>query len=198
MKTEAPLSPPSPSPSRPDFSSRPRRINLDQVVAVPGHGKLKIRPIRLEDEKAMILFHGRLSEESIYMRYFEYLGLDRRTSHERLQRICRNTPDSYAVVVERPGTKLHDPEIVAVGRLTQTDEPEVAAFDTLAVDGRQHDRLAKVLLARLAKLARAFGFQILTGELLIADHDGLNLCRSLGFSLQSAAEGGIVRVTLLL
>src|SRR5271163_4669238 len=78
----------------PDFAGRPRRINLEQIVAIKGYGKLKIRPIRLDDEQEMIRFHARLSEESVYMRFFEYLGLDRRISHERLIRTCTNTPES--------------------------------------------------------------------------------------------------------
>jgi len=45
-------------------------------------------------------------------------------------------------------------------------------------------------------LARAFGFEVLTSELLLADHDTLTLCRTLGFTLQSLPEGGMVRVTL--
>src|SRR5471032_2441924 len=115
----------------PDFGGRPRRISLDQIVAVKGHGKLNIRPIRLDDEKEMIRFHQCISEESIYMRYFEYLGLDRRTSHERLVRICTNTPESYAIVIERPATPRHPAAILAVGRLTKTSESDVASFDTL-------------------------------------------------------------------
>ena len=196
MKT-TPASPSAPPATRfPDFSGRPRRINLDQIVAVKGHGKLNIRPIRLEDEQEMIRFHERISEESIYMRYFEYLGLDRRTSHERLVRICTNTPDSYAIVVERPAA-LHRPAaILAVGRLTQTSEPYVATFDTLMIDEEKAPQLGKVLLNRLVKLAHAFGFQILTGELLVADHDTLNLCRALGFSLETLLQDCVVRVTL--
>lgn len=182
----------------PDFSGRPHRINLEQLVAVQGHGKLRIRPIRLDDEAAMVHFHRKISAESIYMRYFEYLGLDRRTSHDRLVRICMNTPDSYAVVMERAELKSQAGVILAVGRLTRTDEPLVATFDVLVIDDKQHDHLAKLLIARLAKIARAFGFQILTGELLVADHDNLNLCRSLGFSLQTVPEGGMVRATLSL
>jgi acetyltransferase len=178
----------------PDFGGRPRRINLDQTVAVKGHGKLKIRPIRLDDEPAMTRFHAGISEESIYMRYFEYLGLDRRTSHERLVRICTNTPESYAVVVERPENARHPAAILAVGRLTQTAEPYVACFDMLIVDAANTPRLGKLLLSRLIKLAHAFGFRVLTSELLVADHDTLNLCRTLGFSLQTLAQDGVVRV----
>jgi acetyltransferase len=180
----------------PDFSGRPRLINLDQTIAIKGHGKLKIRPIQLDDEEAMIDFHESISEESIYMRYFEYLGLDRRTSHERLVRICTNSPDSYAIVAEHPAVPHYPATILAVGRLTQTPEPGVATFDVLICDDENEPRLAKVLIQRLIKLAQAFGFQSLTGERLVADHDALSLCRALGFSLQTLPKDGLVRVTL--
>lgn len=182
----------------PDFGGRPKRINLDQILAIKGHGKLKIRPIRLDDEQEMIRFHERISEESIYMRYFEYLGLDRRTSHERLVRICTNTPESYAIVVEKPASPHHPAAILAVGRLTKTAETYVATFDTLMTDEEKAPQLGKVLLHRLVKLAHAFGFQVLTGEVLVADHDTLNLCRAVGFSLQTIPEDGLVHATLQL
>lgn len=181
---------------QPDFGGRPRRINLDQTVAVKGYGKLQIRPIRLDDEQEMIRFHEAISEESIYMRYFEYLGLDRRTSHERLIRICTNTPDSYAIVIEKPATQHQPAAILGVGRLTKTAEPDVATFDTLMIDDEKGPQLGKVLLGRLIKLAHAFGFKILTGELLVADHDATNLCRDLGFTLQTLPQDGLVLVTL--
>ena len=197
MKTTTLASSPAPPATRfPDFSGRPKRINLDEIAAVRGHGKLNIRPIRLDDEQEMIRFHEHISEESIYMRYFEYLGLDQRTLHERLVRICTNTPESYAIVVERPAA-LHRPAaIVAVGRLSKTSESYATTFDTLMVDEEKAPQLGKLLLNRLIKLAHAFGFQVLTGELLVADHDTLNLCRALGFSLQTLPEDGLVRVTL--
>ena len=197
MKTTTITSPSAPPATRlPDFGGHPKHFVLDQIVTVKGHGKLEIRPIRLDDEQEMIRFHERISEESIYMRYFEYLGLDRRTSHERLVRICANTSDSFAVVVERPSASHHPAAILAVGRLTKTLEPYVTTFDTLMTDGENATPLGKVLLNRLIKLAHAFGFQVLTGELLVADHDNLNLCRALGFSLQTLPQDGLVRVTL--
>jgi acetyltransferase len=180
----------------PDFCNRPRRINLEQLVAIKGYGKLIIRPIRQEDEAEMVRFHQRTPEESIYMRYFEYLGLDRRTSHERLVRICKNSAESYALVVERPAFRSRMAAILAVGRLTKTSEPLVATFDTLIAEETETSKLAKVLITRLIKWAHAFGFEILTSELLLADHDTLTLCRTLGFTLQSLPEGGMVRVTL--
>jgi acetyltransferase len=189
-------SPSTPASHLPDFGGRPHRIRLDQAIAVKGYGKLKIRPIRLDDEEEMTRFHAGISEESIHMRYFEYLGLDRRTSHERLVRICTNTPESYAIVIERPANAPRPAAILAVGRLTLTQEPHVATFDTLIVDEEKNSRLGKLLLNRLIKLTRAFGFQVLTGELLVADHDTLNLCRALGFTLHTVPEDGLVRTVL--
>jgi len=199
MKTITLTFPPTTSTSvtrLPDFGGRPRRINLDQIAAVKGYGKLKVRPIRLDDEQEMIRFHKSISEESIYMRYFEYLGLDRRTDHDRLVRICTNTPDSYAIVIERFATPHHPAAILAVGRLTRTSETYVATFDTLITDEEKTTALGKVLVKRLVTLARAFDFMVLTGELLVADHEGLNLCRALGFTLQTLSQDGLVRVTL--
>lgn len=179
----------------PDLMSRPEGINFSVAVAVKGFGKLKIRPIQLDDEEEMIAFHQRLSKESIYLRYFEFLGLDERTSHDRLIRICKNTVESYAIVMESAATPHRPESILAVGRISTTDKPYVATFDTLIVTEKNELHLAKVLIKQLVKLAQAFGFQTLTTELLVADHDTLNLCRGLGFSSHSLLEDGLVRVT---
>ncbi len=196
MKTATTSTLAPPEQHTPDFSGRPRRINLEQIVALKGHGKLKVRPIRLDDEEEMIRFHEQLSEESIYLRYFEYLGLDRRTSHERLCRICTNTPESYALVVERTATPHHSAAILAVGRLSITTEPYVATFDTLMTEEENRTKLGKILLNRLITLAHAFGFRILTSELLVDDHDAINLCRALGFTCQTLPEDGLVKATI--
>jgi osmotically-inducible protein OsmY len=91
----------------PDFTRASNRVKQDQTVLLKGYGKLKIHPIRLDDEQAMIRFHARLSEDSIYMRYFEYLKLEQRIEHERLVRICTNTSESYAIVMELTATALY-------------------------------------------------------------------------------------------
>jgi acetyltransferase len=195
MKTTLKPSPTPPIETLPHLRTPPKGFNFSQAIAVKGFGKLKIRPIQLDDEEEMIAFHQRLSKESIYMRYFEFLGLDERTSHDRLIRICKNGGESYAIVMEAAATAHRSKSILAVGRLTTTDKPYVATFDTLIVTEKSELHLAKVLLKQLVILARTFGFQTLTTELLVADHDTLNLCRGLGFSSHSLLEDGLVRVS---
>ena len=77
--------------------------------------RVTIRPIRPEDEPAMIKFHSELSERSVYLRWFQPLKLTQRTSHERLTRACFIDYDrEMALVAERPNA-AGEPEILAVG-----------------------------------------------------------------------------------
>jgi len=179
----------------PGFMAKSNNFDLEQTIQLKGHGRVKLRPIRLDDEPRMIKFHEALSEESIYLRYFEHISLDTRTLHERLAKVCANSTDSYAIVAESHGTKQHPSEILAVGRLTTTDLPGVAGFAMLVADKVQDTDLAREVLKRLFAIARAHDYHTLKGELLVADHDNLNLCRSFGFNLQTVPEDGIVKVT---
>ena len=50
----------------------------------------------------MVAFHERLSERSVYFRYFHLLNLSQRTAHERLTRMCFIDYDrGMALVAER-------------------------------------------------------------------------------------------------
>src|SRR5262249_40375982 len=50
--------------------------------------EVTIRPIRPEDEPLMIRFHEKLSERTVYLRYFQAIKLSARVAHERLTKIC--------------------------------------------------------------------------------------------------------------
>lgn len=179
----------------PGFLVAPRHCNLEHTVYLKEYGRIKFRPIHSEDEGRMIRFHETLSEESIYLRYFEHISLDTRTLHERLRRVCANTAESFAIVAEKRGTVREPAEILAVGRLTITETPDVAAFAILVSDAAQGTELPREMLKRLITLARAYGFSTLTGELLVADYDTLDLCKNFGFELHTVPEDGIVRVS---
>ena len=50
---------------------------------------MTIRPVRPEDEPALVRFHETLSDRSVYMRYLQPLLLSLRVAHSRLARIAR-------------------------------------------------------------------------------------------------------------
>ncbi len=63
-----------------------------------------VRPIRPEDELAMARFHERLSDRSVYLRYFHMEKLSERVAHERLLRKCFIDYDrEMALIVESTG-----------------------------------------------------------------------------------------------
>lgn len=79
-----------------------------------------IRPIRPEDEPAMVRFHETLSERTVHLRYFHPMELSARVAHDRLLRVVFSDYDREMVlVVERLGTTPRNREIIGVGRLSR-------------------------------------------------------------------------------
>ena len=102
----------------PRLAIRPYPRQYEQPWTAPDGASVLIRPIRPEDEPAMVQFHAELTEETVYSRYFEHLGLSQRTAHERLTRICFNDYDrEIALVAEetdarrRPADRRRGPPL---------------------------------------------------------------------------------------
>jgi acetyltransferase len=82
-------------------------------IALRDGAPITFRPIRLEDEPALVRFHRSLSDRSVYFRYFHQLTLGQRISHERLARICSAAGNQVITLV----AETNEENIVAVGRL---------------------------------------------------------------------------------
>jgi acetyltransferase len=173
-----------------------RRLRLRQTLRVREFGRLLLRPMTPEDEPLMVRFHQALSEETIYQRYFEHFCLESRTRHERLAGICANDDNSFALVAAVPAGPKTPAMILAVGRLSRTDDPSKADFALLVNDKAQGRGIGSALMKRLMLLARACGFRQLTGEVLVANHEMLYVCRQFSFSLRTLADDGLVEVCL--
>ena len=92
-----------------------------------------IRPIRPEDEPLMMEFHEKLSERSVYLRYFQPLKLTQRTAHERLTRACFIDYNREMALVAEGKNAAGETCILAVGRLSKLhgrEEAELAAVAT--------------------------------------------------------------------
>jgi acetyltransferase len=153
-----------------------------------------VRPIRPEDEPAMVKFHETLSERSVYLRYFHLMNLEQRTQHERLTRICFIDYDrEMALVAERRNPETGDSEILGVGRMTKvhgTHEAEVAVL----VSDRWHGRgLGKELLSRLLIVGAEEKLTKLTADILPDNRDVMRICEKLGFSLKHSLDDQVVR-----
>ena len=153
-----------------------------------------IRPIRPEDEPAMVGFHETLSERTVYLRYFHLMNLEQRTQHDRLTRICFIDYDrEMALVAERRNPETGECEILGVGRMMKvhgTNEAEVAVVISDKWQGRG---LGKELLARLLIVGADEKLTRLTADILPDNRDVMRICEKLGFTLKHSLDDEVVR-----
>ncbi|HEX5265550.1 MAG TPA: GNAT family N-acetyltransferase, partial [Acidimicrobiales bacterium] len=148
-----------------------------------------IRRMAPDDDDRLVEFHGRLSPETVYLRFF--------SAHPRLlpAEVNRFTHldqhDRVALVaVDAAGC------IQAVGRydrLPGTDEAEVAF---VVADDLQGQGLGRELLARLAPIARREGIRRLVAETLVGNQPMLKVFRASGLPTRTGLAGGVVQVTM--
>ena len=72
----------------PRSAIRPYPIQYVGKAVLKNAKRVTIRPILHQDEPLFIKFHETLSEQSVYLRYFQALKLSQRVTHERLMRRC--------------------------------------------------------------------------------------------------------------
>jgi acetyltransferase len=151
-----------------------------------------VRPIRPEDEPAMVYFHELLSEHSVYMRYFHHMQLSQRIAHERLTRICFVDYDREMVLV----AETADRAIVAAGRLSREHGTADAEFAVLVADPWQEQGLGTELLQTLVSIARQEKIRRVWGHILGENRAMQELARQMGFDLHYSLEEGLVEASL--
>src|ERR1041385_5986076 len=146
----------------------------------------------------MVKFHGTLSEQSVYYRYFTLLNLPQRIAHERLVRICFNDYDrEIALVVDCKNPKTGEHEILGVGRLSKVHGTDDGEFALLVSDQRQHLGIGTELLRSLVKIGRNEKLERIIGYILAENHAMLHVCRKVGFELRYDREGECKAIFLL-
>jgi acetyltransferase len=169
----------------PRAAIRPYPVHYIGEWAAPDGTRFTIRPIRPEDEPLMVRFHGELSEESVYARYFTYLKLAQRTAHERLTRICFIDYDrEMALVAETVDPESGDPVIAGVGRLSKSHGREEGEFAILIADRWQRRGLGTELLRRLVEIGRREGLDRIFAEMLAGNAGMRRASQAAGFELR--------------
>lgn len=169
----------------PRLAIRPYPVQYAQPFTSKQGETLLIRPIRPEDEPKLVVFHGGLSENSIYLRYFRVIQLKQRIDHERLSRICFIDYDREMVLV----AERDNGEVVAAGRLNKSHkQPWQAEFALLIADAFQGYGLGTEMLSRLLGIARQEGITQVIAYILGENRGMLHVCQKLGFRLVREAE----------
>ncbi len=176
---------------------RPYPIHLVSEWQMKDGKTVTIRPIRPEDEPAMIKFHEKLSERSVYLRFFQPLKLSSRTSHDRLTRACFIDYDrEMALIAEREVDG--EMQILAVGRMSELHGRNEAELAAVAIDEAQRQGLGTELYRRMIEVARAEKLDKVVSNMLPENREMRSLCTKLGFKMFSSLEDNMILAELKL
>lgn len=145
-----------------------------------------LRPIRSDDGDRLAEFHGRLSTQSVYRRFF---FVHPRLSAAEIERFTHVDYADRLALVATDGDRL-----IAVGRyehILGTEEAEVAFVVT---DEFQHRGLATLLLEHLAAAAIEHGITTFVAETLAENHEMIDVFMKSGFHVTAGHEDGSVTV----
>lgn len=178
---------------------RPYPLQYVSAWTMKNGSEVTIRPIRPEDEPAMVNFHKLLSDETVYLRYFHMAKLDTRIAHERLVRKCFIDYDrEMAVIAELTGSASQGSTIMGVGRLSRRPLSEEAELAVVVADRYQHQGLGGELIAQLIKIARAESVKRIVAEFHSENSAIRHLAAHGGAKVERTSDPMCFRVTVAL
>lgn len=175
----------------PQLAIRPYPFNYILAITLKDGTSVTLRPICPEDAPLMVQFHRELSENSVRQRFFEFMSLDQRVTHERLVRICFNDYDrEWAIVGEI--MQGQQKQIIGIGRLTRIPGIDHAQFKLMIMDAYHHLGLGTQLMQHLLNIAQQEKIKIIDGYILSENTGMLKICEKLGFTLYPQEQDPLI------
>jgi len=174
---------------------RPYPTALVERVVLPDGQAYQLRPIRPEDAPTIQAMFQRLESEDIRMRFFAPIA---ELSPALLARLTQLDYDrEMALLLTESDGGTAPPDLVGVVRLAADPDNEQAEFAITVRSDRKGHGIGYFLMQRIITYARGRGITSLRGDVLRENRLMLDLCRDLGFVLESLPEDPeIVRATL--
>ena len=171
----------------PRLAIRPYPNEYVRSVADRRGETLGIRPIRPEDEPAIVRFHATLSPETVRARYGTDLALADRTAHERLTRICFVDYDREIALIAETGDVSPIPEIVGVARLSRIHATDDAQLSLVVADAWHGRGIGTELLRSAVDVAAREGMHALVAALSPRNESMRRLLDRAGFTFEERA-----------
>ena len=166
--------------------------SYERLLELKNRALVHVRPVRADDEERLHEAFARMSERSVYFRFFSPLkrlpeDLARRLSHLDYQ-------DRFALcaVTHRPDDREHILGVARYDRVVGTDTAEVAVA---VVDEFQRQGIGTGLLKLLTEVAREHGVLRFVLIVLPENQSMLTLLRSLGWIHRAELRGGVLEIS---
>ncbi|HMA46433.1 MAG TPA: GNAT family N-acetyltransferase, partial [Frankiaceae bacterium] len=155
--------------------------------AVLADGRLvHLRPVRPQDAPALLELHDKLSETSLYMRFFTISPASARWFVDRVTR--PPAPEHAGLVAEVEG------RLVGVAAYERLDDPTSAEISFTVADAQHGRGVGTLLLEHLVAVARARGVTRFVGEILSNNVKMLTLLVDAGLSVSRRWRNGVICV----
>jgi RimJ/RimL family protein N-acetyltransferase len=165
--------------------------DLERDATLRDGGTIHLRAIRADDVARLQAFHGRLSRDSIFFRFFSPLPV---LTDERAAYFTTLDFERRLAIVAVEGS-ADDEQIVGVIRYDR-HETDVAEFALIVEDRLQHHGIGSILFWALVDAARTRGIRTFSADVLAENRRMLNLLRESGLPMQARRSGNALRVEL--
>jgi acetyltransferase len=177
------------------FAIQPYPSELEEVILSRGGTPFHLRPIRPEDEPALIRMVEACEPNDIRLRFFSAI---RRIGHAfaaRLTQIDYSREMAFVIQAEPKG----DADILGVARLIVDPNEEIAEFGIMVRSDQKGRGIGWMLMNSILAYARKRGFTEIYGEVLSENRTMLAMARDLGFVEKSHPDDiGLRKVTIRL
>jgi len=140
-----------------------------------------IRSACPNDEPLLVQFQQSLSQGSVYTRYFSYLPLERRTTHERLAKDCLDDKEQITLVAECQEGNPQRPCIRGIAQLMHEPATNQGEFSIAVCDTMQGKGLGTLLMQCLEEVGTERGMREIIGYILPENYAMLAVCKKLGY-----------------
>jgi acetyltransferase len=185
--------PTTPDSELPRLAIRPYPHEYLRDAATDQGVPLVVRPIRPEDEPAVVKFHAGLSEETVKARYGKVRSFKERTAHERLTRICYVDYDRQFALVAEAQT-ADGPEIAGIARVSRVPASEDRHLTLVVADAWQRHGIGGQLVRSAIEVARGERVANLVAEVAPDNVPMRELLASEGFTFED--RGGKLLASL--
>ncbi len=173
---------------------RPYPAELERVLPGADGRRFLLRPIRPEDEPALVRTFGRLTPEEVRYRFFVPMKFMDHLTAARFSQIDYDR--QMALVLVDPGTP-GEAEIHGVVRLIEDPDRERAEFAVVIEGSLAGHGLGHELMEAIIDYARARGIGELWGDVLADNRRMRQLAQRLGFRERAhPAEPGVLHLSL--
>jgi RimJ/RimL family protein N-acetyltransferase len=174
----------------PPMAAYPKELECEIVLR--DGARLRLRPIRPEDQDRLIAFYDRLSRHTAYQRFFTVM---KRLPPDWAHLLANVDYQSRLALIAEHGP-VEAPELVGVARYEPTDRPDTAEVAFVVQDGWQNRGLGTIMLGELLAAAEARGVRRFRAWVLANNTRMLDLLSRFTDVHERRTESGVTELVL--